>query len=471
MKRASITEDFLQECTKRFRADPKNIVSRNAITSVGATLATTDSNRLNEVSHVFMNTIKKKDLKATNQGHSGRCWMFAGLNMFRHHIINGMDLDNFEFSETYLFFYDKLEMANTFLKWTIDHLDLEPGDRAFDHTMSHSLEDGGWWNCFVNLVEKYGVVPKSGMKETCSSQDSDEMNQIIKNRIHSAANWMRKHPKRDLEKKREEVISLVYKDLVLFLGEPPQEFTWSYTDSEGESTILSGLTPHSFRQMVLPIDDLRDFVSLSNLPISKMKYRERYEILQTNNVHEGDLCTVLNLPIEDLVKYAKQSILKGFPVWFVGDVSQYFHPWYSTLDDALMSEDPVFGAPDTGYKKGDRLQLMTLEGNHAMSLTGVNVDSKGVPISWQVENSWGYYDNETPGEDGWLTMSASWFKKYVTEIVVHKNFLSRSTRKLLKKKPISVNPWDCMAPALRAGCVNPPSAWKKRLENGKKNKK
>jgi len=464
MIRTKLTTDFIQGCHKRYKKDNKNLIARNAITSVGAILSSTDSNIANDVSHIFMNTVKKAGVKATNQGYSGRCWMFAGLNMFRHSVINAMKLEDFEFSETYLFFWDKLERANSYLRWIIDNPDSKPGDRDFDYMVDSSLQDGGWWNCFSNLVSKYGLIPKNAMKETFHSGDSEEMNKILLDKLHETANWIRNNPKKDLEKKREETMNDIYTNLVYFLGEPPKEFNWGFTNDDDESNIIDKLTPNMFKNLVIPTLDLNDFVSLANIPCERIKYNKRYKILQTSNIIGGNECTVLNLHINELKKYAMKSILSGFPVWFVGDVSQYFHPWYSTLDDRLIDNSLIFGKRDKKFNKGKRIEFLNVQGNHAMCLTGVNLDEKGRPVSWQVENSWGYYDKDTPGEDGWLSMSDSWFDKYVTEVVVHKNYLSRHILKLTQNEPIEINPWDCMAPALKANCVDAPRTWKNRME-------
>mgnify|MGYP003971997903 CR=1 FL=1 len=465
LKRSNLSSDFLEDCRKRFKEDPSNTAFRNAITMTGTLPISTDSNRVNEVSHVFMNSIKKKNLKATDQGHSGRCWMFAGLNMFRHAIINGMDIENFEFSETYLFFYDKFERSNTFLKWFIDNPGSKPEDRDFSYILAMNMEDGGWFNCFANLVNKYGLVPKDAMKETANSLYSEDMNHLIKEKLHSAVHWFRKNPKKDLEAKREEVMTDIYKLLVLFLGEPPHSFKWAFTKDENEqASILYGITPNMFKNMITSGLEMHDFYSLVNLPISsRLKYKTLYSIKETSNIYEGQNCNMLNMPIEELTKYAKKSILSGFPVWFSGDVSQDLHPWYSALDDKLIDHKTVFGPVQKGYDKGARLEMCTTQGNHAMTLTGVNLDENGNPINWQVENSWGYYDHETPGEDGWFTMSHSWFKKYLVEIVIHKNYLSRTVRKLFDQKPIELNPWDSVAPATRIGCVDAPkNLWKRK---------
>lgn len=164
MKR-HIDEAFLDDCEEKFNADPINVITRNAVVSVGSFYTTMNSNRINEISHIFLNTVKKKDLKATNQGHSGRCWLFASLNTFRHLLIHALGLENFEFSEVYLFFWDKLERSNTYLNWFVSHPEYKPGDRAFDYMLADFLSDGGYYTTFSNLVNKYGLIPQNAMKE------------------------------------------------------------------------------------------------------------------------------------------------------------------------------------------------------------------------------------------------------------------------------------------------------------------
>ena len=58
----------------------------------------------------FSHVVKTPDI--TNQKQSGRCWMFAGLNVLRVEAMKRLKVDQFEFSQTYLQFFDKLEKAN-----------------------------------------------------------------------------------------------------------------------------------------------------------------------------------------------------------------------------------------------------------------------------------------------------------------------------------------------------------------------
>lgn len=462
-----ISANFINDCECKFKSDLSNIITRNAVVSVGSMLCTMDSNRLNTLDHVFMNSIKKKNVKATNQGASGRCWMFSGLNMFRHAVIHALDLENFEFSETYLFFWDKLERANRYIRWFIDHPEVTPKDDAFKFEIDDFTSDGGWWNMFANLVTKYGLIPKSAMKETFQSDDSDDMNQILNTRLQSTVNYIFNNRSslddNDLENIRVDCVRQVYNSLVKFLGEPPKKFRWCYTTEENYSNIITDLDPKTFMNMLLPSISMKDFVVLAHLP-GQLIERKMYEVKYTNNIYEGDNFTFLNLPINELSKYAKKSILAGIPVWFAGDVSKDFNPFHSALDEKLSNENPVFGE-NYMFKKSDRITFRNLAANHAMTFVGINIGDNGKPESWQVENSWGYWDNEIPGIDGFLYMSNGWFEQNVMQIVVHKNVLSRTLTKLLDQDRILLNPWDCVAPALKIKPVDAPKTYTNIQQN------
>ena len=452
-----ISPQFIEQCEKKFKANPANIIARNAINSTGLMFSTMNSTRVNETSHIFLNSVKKHHLRATNQGASGRCWMFAALNTFRHILINSLNLEDFEFSEVYLFFWDKLERSNSFLKWFIDHPEYTPKDRAYQYMLSDYMNDGGWWNTFANLVMKYGLVPKSAMKETFQSDDSRDMNKVIEERLVNAVNYICNNRARlDAEKLneiREKTVAYIYDTLVKFLGEPPKKFEWGFITHDEDNGIVANLDPKKFLTTVAPtINMVDDFIILAHIPRQDFQYYTKYEILYTNNVVEGQNCEIFNVPIEEMAKYAMTSILKGLSVWFVGDVNQSFNWITSTLDDELDDSKTVFGTDLYKFEKGDRMMMRNIQGNHALCFTGFNLDKKGRPVNWQVENSWGYWDYETPGLDGFLNMSHSWFKKYVVQLVVHKKFLSRAMlKKLESAKKIEIKPWDSLAPAL---CVN-----------------
>lgn len=463
----TITPSFIDNCKENFHSDEKNIVSRNAVAFVGSLLATTNTDELNKVSHVFMNTIKKKNVKATDQGQSGRCWMFAGFNVVRHFLIKALDLDDFEFSETYLFFWDKFERSNTYLEWFIRNRLKPLSDKSIQYKLEDCLGDGGYWSFFVNLVSKYGVVPKSAMKETYQSEDSNAMNQVIVMHLKSCVNYFFKYKSKSdsiLRKEKYKVLKTIYCILVKFLGEPPNKFSWSFiTDAqENYSHIMPNLTPSKFTDISIPgIDFLNDMVILGHFPHKPLN--TLYEFKNSSNIQGAENLKFLNLDIYHLSRYSYKTIENGIPVWFGADVTKEFHDYSAVLDDKLIDTDLVFGKPKKMSKK-ESLRLGLVSPCHAMVLTGMNLSKKGVVESWQVENSWGYWDYHVPGLDGFLYMSNSWFRKYVMEIVVPKKFLNRTHKKLLESAPTVCELWD---PFCKSVIISgAPSFSRKRFRDG-----
>jgi bleomycin hydrolase len=168
----------------------------------------------------------------TNQKSTGRCWMFAGLNLLRPAVIKKFKLAAFEFSETHLFFWDKLEKANLFLELVIANREKNWDDRELQAWMAAPVPDGGWWSYYVNLIEKYGLVPKSLMPDTSNTDNSSSLNAILETVLRDAAAAIRTPAARgsavaELRLKKTAVLKTVYRLLVLHLGAPCEKFTWS----------------------------------------------------------------------------------------------------------------------------------------------------------------------------------------------------------------------------------------------------
>lgn len=102
--------------------------------------------------------IKLEGAPVTNQRSSGRCWLFAATNVFRVPIMRRYNLKEFELSQSYLFFWDKLEKANYFLEQILETTDEELDGRLVQRLMEAPVGDGGQWDMVANLVEKYGLV-------------------------------------------------------------------------------------------------------------------------------------------------------------------------------------------------------------------------------------------------------------------------------------------------------------------------
>jgi bleomycin hydrolase len=452
-----ITYDFISKCDIEFENNPSNSIIRNAVTKIGVKYASINIDEENKISHVFTHSLHSPHAKATDQANTGRCWMFAGLNVLRHNFMDKLKLDNFEFSETFLFFWDKFERANNLLQWHIDNPHKSAYDRESEIINSWGSADGGFWNYFVNLVTKYGLVPKSVMKETFSCIKSNEMNTILSTRLISCISYIHKLQNKqnittdELLNVKTECLQQIYESLVKMFGLPPIEFDWSFNSTDQCINRITRLSPMEFKQLVLGDTDLNDFVLLTNIPNKSKPFYTKYQINNSTNMYNGNLCEFINLPIDELKKYAHKQIISGTPVWFAGDVTKGYHSFRGVLDEQLFDEDLLFGEA-YDMTKEEKITYGLISGNHAMSLIGVDVDNKKAS-KWEVENSWGYHDGE-PGTNGFLSMSNQWFDNNLMEIVIHKDHLSRNVLKILEQEPIKLHMWDEVASAVMIKPVN-----------------
>lgn len=442
-----ISPTLTNKWAKDFKKNPINLIARNAVVSVGSEFATIDEEEVKNTSHIFMNTIKSHNLKATDQGQSGRCWIFAGLNMFRHLFIKTLGLNQFEFSVPYLFFWDKLERSNYYLEWFMNNK-ADINSRDYEYMLdSYYSSDGGYWNQFVSLVKKYGVIPLSAMPETFQSENSADMNELMNEHLVGAACWFHNNSEKSLKEKNKvkfQVLKNIYNLLVKYLGQPPQSFTWYFNhydhDTETDVGDATKSSPKEFTDMIFPkkLLQIDDFVLLGNMP--SLPYGQMYEGRLTANLVGGQNNHYLNLPITELKKYALKSILAGLPVWFAGDVRKGFNYFHSVLNPKLYNNSLLFGKT-LPMNKAERLNFRATAACHAMVLVGVNLDGKQT-TEWQVENSWGFRDNSEPGKDGFLSMKDEWFDEYLYEVVINKKFLTKAHQKMLTQERHQLEPWD-----------------------------
>ncbi len=132
---------------------------------------------MNHFDTYFSHQVKSKGI--TNQKSSGRCWLFTGLNVFRADIITKHNLNDFQFSHSYPFFWDQLEKANLFLQGIIDTREKPLDDKMVEWLFKNPLSDGGQFTGVADILTKYGVVPADVMAETNSSGNTRQMANLI----------------------------------------------------------------------------------------------------------------------------------------------------------------------------------------------------------------------------------------------------------------------------------------------------
>jgi bleomycin hydrolase len=230
-----LTPDLLDSFAKRVEADPTALMMQNALASTDVDKVVQDHARTLSVARSMSHHLD--DWDATDQKQSGRCWMFAGLNLLRAGVATRLDVKEFEFSQSYLQFWDKLEKANHWLESILATADRDVDDRTVAHLLATPAEDGGQWNMFLALVAKHGLVPKEVMPETQSSSRTDKLNRDISAVLRRAAQDLRaRHATgataEELAEAKEEVLAAIHRMLSLHLGTPPRSFVWQWRDKD-----------------------------------------------------------------------------------------------------------------------------------------------------------------------------------------------------------------------------------------------
>ncbi len=409
-----------------------NAVSNNKIKD----LALSREN-INKFDHEFKYKVEVSGI--TNQKSSGRCWMFTSLNVLRPKAISHYNIPAFEYSTNYLYFWDIFEKSNLFLEGIIETRNLKIEDRKVEWLFKNVVGDGGVWNSFINLADKYGIVPKTVMPETHSSENTRMMIRLINRKLRENALELRsvKGTDKVLREMKLNMLADIYKLLAFHLGEPPTEFDWRYKNEEGILSESKTYTPKSFMEESIGKINFNDYIMLMDDP--SKDYYKLYEIEKDRNVMEGKNWKFINLPAKEIKPYALKSIQNNEALYFSCDVGKQLNSEEGILDISNYDYESLFGVKFDMTKR-ERIISHESGSTHGMALVGADVDSKGNITKWLLENSWGI----TSGNNGYLTMTDRWFDEYMFRVVVLRKFIDDETLKILSQKPTVLPPWDPM---------------------------
>lgn len=437
----SLEQDFTDKLYAAYEANPKFAAMENAISHNGLLASLEKRSAAVENTPIFSLDLTKD--KVSDQKASGRCWMFAALNTFRHKMIAGFQLENFELSQAHTFFWDKYEKSNWFLEQVIATADQELTSRKVKFLLDTPQQDGGQWDMVVSLFEKYGVVPKSVYPESISSSNSRELNQILNKLLRQDAQILRElvaegANSSELQAKKEELLQEVFNFLAMNLGLPPRQFDFSYRDKDNHFHSESGLTPLTFYQKYVDLK-LADYVSIINAPTADKPYGRSYTVEMLGNVVGSKPVRYLNVEMDRLKGLAIAQMQAGETVWFGSDVAQSSNRKAGVMAEGMHDFTASMDIRLTQDKAG-RLDYSESLMTHAMVLTGVDLDENGKAKKWKVENSWG----EKVGNKGYFVASDAWMDEYTYQIVVRKEFLTATELAAYKAEPLVLAPWDPM---------------------------
>lgn len=435
----ALTDEDIKKMHQNLEMQPNANLISSAIRNNGLHKVAENADIPAKLNRTF--SIDLKTGTVSNQKRSGRCWIFSLTNTLRHQFAEKYQQKNFELSQGYLFFWDKIERANIFYDRMIASAHNSTYDRDVQYYLTYPNDDGGQWAMAAGLVEKYGLVPKESYPETIVTEDTSEFEAFLAKKLRHDAIKLRdlvndEVSDKEIEETKEKFLSEVYRIVAYSFGEPPTNFNLEYRDDKENYHLDQNLTPRDFYQKYFDTN-MENYVVLSNAP--DRAYNRLYALPSQNNIVGGKQIQFVNAPMDVLKSAVIKQLKDGTSVWFGNDVIQQMHRQKGILDSNLYRQAELFGL-DTSMSKADRLKFHEAEVSHAMTLTGVDLID-GESTKWKVENSWG----EKVGEKGYFVMSDEWMNDFVYEVVVNKKYIPKEQLDVLNQAPIKLENYDSLA--------------------------
>lgn len=428
-----ITVEELQNMREAYLSDAKARVVRNALTKNDISTISRDFTAMCDNPSIF--SIDLKTMPVTNQMQSGRCWIFSAMNVLREMIAKKYNIKEFELSQNYIAFYDKLEKANWFMDCVIAEKNSDINSPEMRYLLENAIGDGGQWNMLVSIVKKYGICPKTAMPETYQSSHTGNMNRILNRRLRKFACDIRKMNEEELQAYRTKTTKEIYGLIASCFGLPPVSFTFEYVDKDENHHAEYDVTPLDFYHNYLG-EDLDDYVNIINGPTADKPYYKQYFVKYLGNVANGNPISLVNLPMEEFKAAILAQLKDGYPVWFGCDCGADGDRETGLWDDQAFAYGDTFDM-DLDMEKAEMLDFRQSAMNHAMVFTGVNLVD-GRPTRWKIENSWG----DKVANKGYYSCSDTWFDKYMYAAAVNRKYLSEKALAALREEAVELEPWD-----------------------------
>lgn len=437
----SLSKADIKEIRDSFVKDQATVATQNILSHTGdiASLAV-NHQRDGKLDNHFKYEVKTLK-SAPNQYSSGRCWLFTSLNGIRPYAQEKYNVKDFRFSHVYDSFWDLFEKSNAFLEGIIETVNEDIDSRIVSTLFKTPVGDGAAWNYFVNIAEKYGVVPESVMPETIHSNHTANMRTLLNQKLRKEGWEIRQKAaagvkEADLRVYKVEVLKDVYRILALCMGEPCTEFTWTYQDKAGKTQTVT-TTPQEFYKSIVPADyGYKTTVMIMNDPTRE--YYKVYEIEHYTNTVEGRNWVYLNLPNDEIKAGILATIKDGKPAYVSCDWRKGMNIPAGTCDLENYDYNSLFGV-DFDMDKKARILTRYSASAHAMLITACDTDENDKPVKWQFFNSW-----FMSGEKSKVIFTDEWFDEYIFRVGLERKYLSEKALKAADQPSIKVPMWDYM---------------------------
>lgn len=437
----SISYDKIENYSEFYENNPISKVATKALSKNSIQEVCYDLPAGSKMNYKF--SLEISTMPVTNQKSSGRCWLFAALNVLREKLGKNINVENIELSQNYIAFYDKFEKANFFLEKIIETANSPIEDRLVNWLLRSPVNDGGQWDMFVGLVKKYGLVPKDAMPETFQSSNTSGVNRILNTKLREYACTIRNDINngvslKSVREKKDVMLKEIYNVLCICFNKPVKEFDFEYVDKDKLYHVDKGLTPKTFYDKYIGVN-LDDYVSVVHAPTESKPFNRTYTVDCLGSVIEAEPILYLNLELSELKKLVAAQLKDNEIVWFGCDTGKYGSREEGIWDTNLYDYSTPFGL-EFNMTKGEMLDYNQSSMGHAMVITGVNFVDDNTIDKWKIQNSWG----DDKGNKGYFIISDDWFDRYVYQVCINKKYLSQEQLEMLKMVRIVLKPWDPM---------------------------
>lgn len=358
-----------------------------------------------------------KDLEANevqNQNRTGTCWSFSALSFMESELMR-TGKGKHKLSEMYIVRMAYIDKAKKYVRMR----------------GAVNFSQGGAFHDIPHVIKNYGIVPQDVYKG---------LNYGLDNHNHSEMEGMLKAMCDVVIKNRQGKLTTAWLGAIegvldAYLGKVPESFEY-----EGKTYTAKSFADH----LGLNMDDYVTLTSYTHHPFYSSF------VLEVADNWMGE--RVYNLPLDEFVAEMDNSIMSGYSIAWASDVSEKGFSFRNGL--AIVPKDPKAlsmkgkddkhfnnaGAKRTGTQfdtPGEEKEITqemrqigfdnyTTTDDHGMHITGMVKDQNG-SVYYIVKNSWGTKNDC----DGYMYASVPYVQYKTMDILVHKDALTKGTRKKL----------------------------------------
>lgn len=319
-----LTIAALTTLRNEFYKCPKNRLAQNVCTQKDPLEVAVSRPRYEKNNHVYQYRVDEVK-PVVDQKSSGRCWNFAVHNTMRIPFMKANSIEEFEFSQAFFFYWDKIERSYYFLNNIVETAKRgeDVSGRLVSFLLSDPIGDGGQWDMIVNIINKHGVMPKKCFPESFNSESSARMNAILKSKLREYAKQIREsfsagESLDSIQSKVDQQMAEIYNIVGICLGIPPVNFTWEYYDKNKKYHSVGPISSLEFYEShVKPHFNIDDKVCLVTDPRPSNEFGKGYTVDCLGNVVGGRPVTFYNQQIDHLIESIAKSIKAGKAVWAI----------------------------------------------------------------------------------------------------------------------------------------------------------